>query len=147
MARRKSSGEAVWIFIVLLIGGAIALFQWIAAHIVIVATIIGALVALMVALRVAESKKLEAAHSARVQALLEKYKKKDVVDRILNQEYWTGQSTNQLADSIGDPAAIDRQVLKTKTKETWKYHEVRKGQFALKIEIENGKVIGWTSRD
>jgi uncharacterized membrane protein len=67
----------------------------------------------------------------------------DIVNGILNQEFWKGQSSEQLLDSLGSPSAIDKQVLKTKTKEVWKYHKVRKGQYALKITLEQGLIVAW----
>jgi hypothetical protein len=34
-------------------------------------------------------------------------------------------------------------VLKTKTKEIWKYREIKKGQYALKVTLEENMVVGW----
>ena len=64
----------------------------------------------------------------------------------MDQMFWEGQTDEQLRESMGTPVAIDSQVLKTKTKEIWKYHQVRKGQFLLRITLEKGKVVGWESR-
>jgi hypothetical protein len=60
---------------------------------------------------------------------------------------WKGQSAEQLIGVIGKPVAVDSRVLKTKTKEIWKYLETRKNQFALKIIIENNTVVGWEKKD
>lgn len=79
-------------------------------------------------------------------SLLEKYQNESIVNQILNSEYWIGQTIEQLEDSLGTPAGVDTTKLKTKTKETWKYGEVRKGQFQLRINIENGKVVGWADK-
>jgi hypothetical protein len=67
----------------------------------------------------------------------------EIVGAILNGEFWKGQSSEQLLDALGSPSAIDKQVLKTKTKEVWKYHKKKKDQYALKIMLEKGEVVGW----
>ena len=56
-----------------------------------------------------------------------------VVNAIMNEQFWKEQTSEQLIDSIGRPLAIDTQVLKTKTKEIWKYNKIRKDQYALKV--------------
>ena len=82
--------------------------------------------------------------------MLEQYQNNDVlqevVNGILNGEFWKGQTEEQLKDSLGSPPAVDRQVLKTKQKEIWKYQETRKDQFAIKITIENSAVVSWDQK-
>ncbi|QFY43026.1 DUF2845 domain-containing protein [Candidatus Methylospira mobilis] len=78
--------------------------------------------------------------------LLEKYDDEEIVCLIMNRKFWQGQTPEQLIDSIGQPHDIDRKVLKSKTKETWKYYQVRKGQFSLKVYFENDIVIGWEKK-
>jgi hypothetical protein len=84
--------------------------------------------------------------AARKQYLLDKYINADLVERLLNGELWIGMTTGQLEDSIGEPDAIDRKELKTKVKETWKYQEIQRGQYRLRIDIEDGEVVGKTKR-
>lgn len=91
-------------------------------------------------------KKALLAFEAHKQLLLDKYQDSNIVEMILNSEYWIGQTAEQLEDSLGAPTAVDTSRLKTKTKETWKYGEIRKGQFQLRINIENGKVVGWADK-
>ena len=78
--------------------------------------------------------------------LLEKYGDEKIVEDIMNSLFWQGQTEDQLYDSLGQPYDIDKKVLKSKIKETWKYQQVRKGQFALRITVENGVVIGWDKK-
>jgi len=83
---------------------------------------------------------------ARRAQLMEKYRDAKIVDMIMKKQFWQGQTTKQLLDSLGRPRDIDQKVLKTKTKETWKYHETGKNRYALKIILENNEVVGWDQK-
>lgn len=41
---------------------------------------------------------------------------------------------------------FDQKVLKTKTKEVWKYKPTGKNRYALKITLEDDEVIGWDQK-
>lgn len=82
----------------------------------------------------------------RKQYLWTKYRDKKLVDRLYNKYFWQGQTAEQLKDSIGSPVDIDRKVLKTKTKETWKYGQYQKGCFRQKVFLEDGYVVGWEQK-
>lgn len=70
-----------------------------------------------------------------------------IVNGILNNEYWQNQTAEQLMDSIGCPDDVDKQVMKTKTKEVWKYGKIQRGQYSLRINIENNIVVGWDKKN
>jgi hypothetical protein len=147
MARRKSSNSGAGIAVLILVGVAVAAYRWVEQNLLltgIVACLLFALIVLFKAYTSSRRRKKSEAHAA---SLLAKYKKQEVVDRILKGEYWKGQTSDQLEDSMGPAHAIDKQILKTKTKETWKYDEGKKGQFSTRIEIENGKVVGWSAKE
>jgi hypothetical protein len=78
--------------------------------------------------------------------LMEKYGDDQVVSRIMNHSYWQGQTAEQLRDSLGNPADVDESVLKTKTKEVWKYYRTGKNRFRLRVTLENSRVIGWDQK-
>jgi hypothetical protein len=78
--------------------------------------------------------------------LLDKYGDEDLVNNLMDRKFWQGQTAEQLHDSLGEPDSIDKKVLKSKTKETWKYNEVRKNQFALRIFIEDDIVVGYEKK-
>lgn len=78
--------------------------------------------------------------------LMEKYSDAALVDKLMQGMFWQGQTDEQLMDSLGKPLDIDQKVLKTKSKETWKYNETGKNRYALKIIIENGEVVGWDQK-
>lgn len=82
----------------------------------------------------------------RLAYLRDKYNDEDIVQRIVQGYLWLGQTEEQLQDAIGAPVSIDRAVLKTKTKETWKYHRQGANRFGLRITVENGHVIGWDKK-
>ena len=98
--------------------------------------------------RVAKRTKEDEARKLRErrQYLMGKYGNEDVVNKIIDGMFWQGQTIDQLLDSIGKPEDIDKKVYKSKTKETWKYGEIRRNQFSLRIFIENGIVIGWEQK-
>lgn len=80
------------------------------------------------------------------QNLLSKYGDSGLVERLLSQEVWIGQTAEMLRDSRGHPAKTDQRVLKTKIKETWKYHRVGANRYALRIYLEDGIVVGWDDK-
>ena len=91
-----------------------------------------------------EAKK--AALQKRREHLLKKYGSPEIADKIMNGVVWIDQTEEQLLDSRGHPADVDSKVLKTKTKEIWKYHPKGKGRFGLRITVENGYVVGWDDK-
>ncbi len=79
--------------------------------------------------------------------LLKKYNNDtDIVGWILNHQIWLGQTKEQLKDSLGKPAAISQQMLKTKSKETWKYAKTGRNRFNLKVHLEDEEVVGWDKK-
>lgn len=78
--------------------------------------------------------------------LLEKYGDERVVDMIIHQMMWQGMSSEQLRDSLGAPAAIDREIHKTKTAETYKYHQAGRDRFRCRVKLENDVVVGWEQK-
>jgi len=78
--------------------------------------------------------------------LLKKYGDTALVEKLMKSMFWVGQSKEQLRDSLGNPLDIDQKVLKTKTKEIWKYNETGKNRYALKVTLENGEVVGWDKK-
>jgi hypothetical protein len=143
MAKKGSGGGGLGILLVLIVSAISAAYKWAQENIEVIA-IVGFLIVIAWLLKIKSDNKKQKAWIAH---LKEKYKSDEIVNAILNSEYWTGQTVEQLVDSLGQPHAKDKQVLKTKTKETWKYYEQRKGQFSLRILIENNKVVGWDAKN
>jgi hypothetical protein len=85
-------------------------------------------------------------HKERLRYLMDKYQDASVVDKIMSDYIWQRQTSEQLRDSIGAPAAVDNQVLKTKTKEIWKYGHQGGNHFNLRVTVENNQVIGWNKK-
>ena len=81
----------------------------------------------------------------RRQALLEKYGNEEIVDRIIRGDVWMGQTSEQLQEAIGTPVDVDEKVLKTKIKEIWKYHRRGQNRYALRVNLDNGVVVGWST--
>lgn len=52
----------------------------------------------------------------------------------------------RLLDLLGRPVGIDERVLETKTKEIWRYNQIAKNRFALRITLENEVVVGWEQK-
>ena len=60
---------------------------------------------------------------------------------------WPGETHEQLLESLGTPADTDQKILKTKSKEIWKYRPVGKNRFGLKVTLDDGIVVAWDSKD
>jgi hypothetical protein len=85
-------------------------------------------------------------NNQRQKALLAKYNNAEVVDMIMKKIIWQNQTSEQLRDSLGQPAEVDRKVMKTKIREVWKYFKTGKRRYALRITLENGVVVGWDKK-
>lgn len=109
-------------------------------------TIIIIIVSAFISLKILGAIVRKVQRDSRRKFLLKKYGNAHLAEKILNGYVWQGQTAEQLSDSRGDPDDIDRKVLKSKSKETWKYHQVRKGQFRTRIFLENNIVVGWEKK-
>jgi len=78
--------------------------------------------------------------------LMKKYKDPELVEKLMQGLFWIGQTKRELTDSLGKPLDINEQVLKTKTKEIWKYNKTGNNRYALKITLENSEVVGWDKK-
>lgn len=88
----------------------------------------------------------QAKHKNRLSYLRSKYSDEEVVRRIMGQQFWPGQTSEQLTDSLGPPVEIDNKLLKTRTREVWKYQQTGSNRFALRITVEDGLVTGWDQK-
>lgn len=82
----------------------------------------------------------------RAESIRRKYGNTEIAAKIINQTVWTGETAEQLRDSLGPPADIDQKVLKTKKKEVWKYQETGYNRYALRITLDNDAVVGWDEK-
>ena len=82
----------------------------------------------------------------RIAYLRRKYSEEDIVQKILQGYFWSGQTAEQLYDSLGPPVDVDSKMLKTKTKEVWKYRHQGANRYGLRITVENGCVAGWDNK-
>jgi uncharacterized protein len=78
----------------------------------------------------------------RKQVLIAKYGDATAA-RILARQIWQGMTEEQLVDSWGRPVEIGSEVLRTKTKQIWKYGRTGKNRFRERVTVENGMVSGW----
>ena len=79
---------------------------------------------------------------AEVQRLVAKYGEHSTA-RILAHEIWQGMTQEELLESRGNPSDLGREIIRDKTRETWKYHQIGRNRFRERIYLENGIVIGW----
>lgn len=61
----------------------------------------------------------------------------ETANKLINGEYWIGMTVEHLTDSKGNPTKVEKEVLKTKTKETYVYGNKSSGDYFV---IENGIV-------
>jgi len=83
---------------------------------------------------------------ARKISLMEKYNDAETVKKILEKCFWQGQTSEQLLDSLGRPYDIGRKVMKSKTKEVWKYNRLSTNRYGLRITLEDDIVVGWDKK-
>ena len=79
--------------------------------------------------------------------LTEKYGDPEIARRMMKRVLWQGETQEQLLESLGTPADIDQKILKTKSKEVWKYRPAGKNRFGLKVTLDNGVVVAWDMKD
>lgn len=112
-----------------------------------VALLIGIGIIVLIVVLAYQNKAAQAAReAARKNAIYDKYGHTEIASRIIAGSIWQGQTAEQLRDARGRPADIDEKVLKTKTKETWKYVPRGGNRYGLRITVENGIVVGWDER-
>lgn len=109
--------------------------------------IIALIIALGIFLAILNDKAKKRRMEERITQLMQKYSDNIIVDRIMAKNYWQGQTTEMLVDSLGKPATIEEEILKTKKKEIWKYFPDGSKQFKLRITLEDDIVVGWKRRD
>jgi uncharacterized membrane protein len=78
--------------------------------------------------------------------LMMKYKDDELVESLMDETFWQGQTAAQLMDSLGEPLDVDQKVMKTKVREVWKYEQTGKNRYGLKITLEDGFVVGWDQK-
>jgi uncharacterized protein len=78
----------------------------------------------------------------RKRRLIAKYGE-EIAAMIIAGKVWQGMTDEQLTDSWGSPVDVGREIIRTKTKETWKYGQTGKNRFRNRVYLENGIVIGW----
>jgi hypothetical protein len=87
------------------------------------------------------------AYRRRRRHLIERYGDPEIARQIMKCVLWKGETQEQLLESLGRPADIDQKVLKTKTKEVWKYRPTARNRFGLKVTLDDGIVTGWEQND
>lgn len=92
-----------------------------------------------------EAKKAEEARK-RKEYLVGKYGNGDLVEDLINGIIRQGMTEEMVVDSWGPPVDVDERVFKTKTSRTFKYHQTGRNQFASRVKLENGIVVGWKQR-
>lgn len=144
MSKRNSDGTGCIIILVIIVSAISSATEWVKSHQELSIQIVGLVICLFILRFLWNRRK----YKKWVRYLKQKYNNDaEIVDAIINRQFWKGQSSDQLLDSLGCPDAIDRQVLKTKTKEVWKYNEIKKNQYSLKITLEKDEVIGWDKKE
>jgi hypothetical protein len=79
--------------------------------------------------------------------LVEKYGSREIARLMMRGVIWQGETREQLLESLGKPEDIDEKVLKTKTKEIWKYRRTARNRYGLKVTLDDGVVVAWEKND
>jgi hypothetical protein len=87
----------------------------------------------------------------RQQYLLAKFgNDQNLVQRVLEHNIQLGDSKEFVLETFGQPVSTDSEILKTKTKEVWKYrkgNETRQDQCNFQVKFENDIVVGWDDKN
>ena len=142
MARRKSKNDAALIGLAILIGIPIFIVSKITDTIGGTALVIG--MGLIIAAIVFYFVQKRANRLAYLRA---KYGDENIVQRIMRRNYWQGQTAEQLRDSLGNPSAVDKNLLKTRKREVWKYQPAGVNRYRLRITLDDDVVVGYGHKD
>jgi len=94
-----------------------------------------------------DKKKIQTLMSADIETTnITKYRDEGLDYIVTEEPYWVGQSLDQLIASIGKPHSIDSNVLKSSSKEVWKYKKQGDNRYSLRIVIENQRVVGFDQK-
>jgi len=85
----------------------------------------------------------KAKREKRLEYLRNKHRDEATVQRILQHNFWEGQTSAQLIDSLGNPPSIDKKALKTISREIWKYNHRGANRYGLRITLDDNVVVGW----
>jgi len=84
--------------------------------------------------------------AARLSFLRAKYGDESLVQAIMRHEFWEGQTREQLLDARGQPPSIDNVLMKTRTREVWKYQPNGKNRYRLRITLDDGLVVSYEQK-
>ncbi len=70
----------------------------------------------------------------------------DAAIKIHTKQLWVGATDVMVLEMLGAPEDTDDVVLKTKSKEIWKYFQKGENRFGLRVTLEDGAVVGWTDK-
>lgn len=142
MSRRSSKAEGALLMLAIVVGLPIYVVAKIFETTGMVIPIVAVVAVIAIAAWIHHAKTQQ-----RLAYLRSKYQDEDVVQNILQRRFWTGQTEEQLRDSLGAPAAVDNKLLKTMTREVWKYQPSGVNRYRLRITVENGRVAGWDQKN
>jgi len=77
---------------------------------------------------------------------MSKYQDAEIVKLIVKKTVQQGMSQEMVSDALGQPAEVSTNILKTKKKETWKYHRVGSNRYLIKVFLEDDIVVGWETK-
>jgi hypothetical protein len=136
MAERKNKLDDAFLGIAIVIAG----IAWIAGKVTDTIGVVTPIV-IVVLLVVCFAWHKRVQRRKRIEYLFAKYGDQAIVDCILRQQLWQGETAPQLLDSIGSPFSIDRRVMATRKREIWKYNRTGRGRYGLRITLDNDVVI------
>lgn len=142
MGRKSSKAEGALLMLAIVIGLPVYLATRIFQTIGVVIPVLAMVAVVAIAAWANHAKRQQ--HLAYLRS---KYRDEALVQRIVQRRFWEGQTQEQLRDSLGAPVAIDKKLLKTMTREVWKYRPSGVNRYRLRITIDNGRVVGWDQKN
>lgn len=83
---------------------------------------------------------------ARLALLKKRYENAEMAQTIIEGRIAQGMTPDMVIDAWGQPAAMEEQVMKTKTKREMKYDPKGRNRFGTRVYFENDVVIGWETK-
>jgi len=71
---------------------------------------------------------------------------KKIVEDVMSGIIRQGMTAEMVVDSWGSPEAVDEKIYETKTANTYRHHQAGRNQFASRVMLEDGGVVGWKRR-
>ncbi|MDC3979800.1 hypothetical protein [Polyangium jinanense] len=83
--------------------------------------------------------------AARLEDLISRFGERDAT-RIIDGTIWQGATREMVIEALGEPLDIDERVTAKQTRHIFKYHQLGKNRYGLRVTLEDDLVVGWETK-